>query len=50
MYDCDHQAMTRAALDGRTDEAEALLARHIGDIVEVMAANLPLARRTPEAA
>jgi GntR family transcriptional regulator, carbon starvation induced regulator len=46
----DHQAMTRSALDGRADETEALLARHIGDIVEVMAANLPIARRTPEAA
>ena len=46
----DHQAMTRAALEGRADEAEALLARHVADIVEVMAANLPLARRTPEAA
>ncbi len=39
----DHHDMTRAALDGRTEEAEALLSRHIADIVEVMAANLAVA-------
>jgi GntR family carbon starvation induced transcriptional regulator len=46
----DHHGMTRAALEGRADDAEALLARHIADIVEVMAANLPLARPAPAAA
>jgi len=39
----DHQEITAAAISGQREHACALLARHIADIAEVVAANFPIA-------
>jgi DNA-binding GntR family transcriptional regulator len=37
----DHKALTALALDGKREQAQALLKRHIEDIAEVVIANFP---------